>query len=602
MNALIWIVVFTTAALFVAHRITQLRLLFAGWKGRITLGIWLLPVIVVLLWWIDLPLSTPAAALCFTITGVLVWRRRMTGATAVIRLGDRARRKSGVASTLDIWRHGSRLSLLAKAGVLRPSMADLTRRELLRIPATEFGARVARVGFLRWIWVSVEMVTLIVGGPRKGKSGYLATRIVDAPGAVLATSTRSDLYRITAAERIAKGSAIYVFNAVGEGGIPTSLPFDPLTGCDDPTVAYERASDMTGSSGGGQASGDREYWDSEGRRFLSVLLHAAALGRNRGDGCTMTNVEEWRGDPERYQGTIASYLRGSSQPGMDTLIDAFIKLNERTRTSITQAAARATAWLISPAACAAAKDGARIDVAGLLETRASIYLIGAKETQSEALVAALVGCIAREARRLAGLQPGGRLDPPLAMALDEAGLLAPPLSDWTADMGGRGITITAAFQSRAQMLECWSPAVAGVTLNNAATVMLFGGCKDPDDLEVWSRLAGERDEVVATNDKHGKAMSSTGRKVPVFSPPQISNLRAATKRRPAQVIVFQDGMPAALANAQMLWQRRSGWMWRLLDAFIAWRNRCAESARVAEFATPIGTRTPGSTTADDIAA
>ena len=126
-----------------------------------------------------------------------------------------------------------------------------------------------------------------------------------------------------------------------------------------------------------------------------------------------------------------------------------------------------------------------------------MFLLGAEETQAAPLVCALTGHIAREARRLAALQPGGRLDPPLTLVLDEAALISPvPLDSWTADMGGRGVTILAAFQSRAQLLARWGEHAAATILNNTAAVMVFGGTRDRDDLQFWSTLAGERDEPV----------------------------------------------------------------------------------------------------------
>ncbi|HTK66742.1 MAG TPA: hypothetical protein VL595_30485 [Pseudonocardia sp.] len=48
-------------------------------------------------------------------------------------------------------------------------------------------------------------MTLRVGGPRTGKSGELASRSLDAPGAVLATSTRTDLGDLTADVRAKRG-------------------------------------------------------------------------------------------------------------------------------------------------------------------------------------------------------------------------------------------------------------------------------------------------------------------------------------------------------------------------------------------------------------
>ena len=141
-------------------------------------------------------------------------------------------------------------------------------------------------------------------------------------------------------------------------------------------------------------------------------------------------------------------------------------------------------WLNHPAAAAAATPGpAEFDVAELLATRATVYLLGGEEAQSAPLVCALTGHIARQARTLAAVQPGGRLDPALTLALDEAALISPvPLQRWTADMGGRGVTIVAAFQSRAQLLARYGEADAAVILNNAAAALLFGGTRDRDDL------------------------------------------------------------------------------------------------------------------------
>src|SRR4029077_3045605 len=173
--------------------------------------------------------------------------------------------------------------------------------------------------------------------------------------------------------------------------------------------------------------------------------------------------------------------------------------NDRTRSSITSTIMPALGWLTSPAAAAAAQPGPLdcFDVAQLLRLRATVFLLGAEETQAAPLVCALTGHIAREARRLAVTRPGGRLDPPLGLFLDEAALISPvPLQSWTADMGGRGVTIIAAFQSRAQLLARWGEHDAATILNNTGSVLVFGGTRDRDDLQFWSTLTGERDERI----------------------------------------------------------------------------------------------------------
>ena len=95
-------------------------------------------------------------------------------------------------------------------------------------------------------------------------------------------------------------------------------------------------------------------------------------------------------------------------------------------------------------------------------------MLGGEEAQVAPLVCALTGYIAREARRLAAYCPGGRLDPPLSLRLDEAALICPvPLHQWSADMGGRGVSIVACFQSRAQLIDRYGDAKAATFLNNA---------------------------------------------------------------------------------------------------------------------------------------
>ncbi len=51
---------------------------------------------------------------------------------------------------------------------------------------------------------------LIIGGPRKGKTQLLAGQVIDHPGAVIVTSTRTDLLDQTAPLRAASGPGVRV--------------------------------------------------------------------------------------------------------------------------------------------------------------------------------------------------------------------------------------------------------------------------------------------------------------------------------------------------------------------------------------------------------
>ncbi|WP_433504822.1 type IV secretory system conjugative DNA transfer family protein [Pseudonocardia halophobica] len=476
----------------------------------------------------------------------VVLQRRARSAATVSRWGERARRKAGVASTLDIVRTASASAVRRRAAVVRPSLTVRSRVERASTPTTEIAFSLCRVGLLR-VWSLLEDVVCVFGGPRTGKTGWLAGRLVDAPGAAVVTSTRTDLYELTRGLRAWRGP-VHVFNAVGLGGIASTVCFDPIEGCKDPVTAAERATDLlaVGSAGRG---GDREYWEAQARRVLAAFVHAAALG-----GRDMHAVLAWVADPDEHEHEVTSLLRLSPVPSFVQDATQFLTTNERTRSSITSTVMPALGWLSSPAASAAAsrRNGLpALDLAELLRSRATVYLLGAEETQAAPLVCALTGHIAREARRLAARKPGGRLDPPLLLALDEAALISPvPLASWTADMGGRGVAIVAAFQSRAQLISRWGDTGAAIIMNNSASVMVFGGTRDRDDLAYWAALAGERDEPVITTDAHGAVLSRTVRRVPVIAPAQLANLPFG------RVLLIRRGMAPVIGRVRMAWKRR----------------------------------------------
>ncbi|WP_224393179.1 type IV secretory system conjugative DNA transfer family protein [Pseudonocardia sp. ICBG1293] len=489
-------------------------------------------------------LSWPALVAVVGLAGVIVWHRWSRSSATVSRWAARSRRKVGVASSLDIVRHAGTLAVRRRTATVRPSLAALPRWQRFRLATSEAAVELCRTGVLR-VWALVEDVVIVVGGPRTGKTGWLAGRVLDAPGAALVTSTRTDLLDLCAPLRRQTRGEVFVFNPAGLGDRTSTITFDPLTGCSDPVTATERATDMLAAVASG-AGGDREFWDGQARRVLAALLHAAALGGKR-----MADVLGWVADPDTAGREVPALLRRSGVTAFEQDVMQFLTTNERTRSSITSSVMPALGWLTHPAAAAAAKPGDGFDVARLLDDRATVFLLGAEEAQTAPLVCALTGHIAREARRLAAGQPKGRLDPPLGLFLDEAALISPvPLESWTADMGGRGVTILCAFQSRAQLLARWGEHKAATILNNTAAVMIFGGTRDKADLEFWSTLAGERDERVTTTDDHGRVASRSVRKVPVLAPAQIANLPAG------RVVVIRRGIAPVIGRAQMAWRRR----------------------------------------------
>ncbi|MGH4000650.1 MAG: type IV secretory system conjugative DNA transfer family protein, partial [Pseudonocardiaceae bacterium] len=284
------------------------------------------------------------------------------GAAVVTRWGASSRRRHGVASTVHILRHASAVAMRRKATTVRPSLRELTRRQRARVATTQFAVPLCRTGLLR-VWASVEDVVLTFGAPRKGKSGWLAGRIIDAPGAVLVTSTRTDLYDLTHGLRAKRGQ-VFVFNPTGLGDLPSTITFDPLTGCANPVTAYERATDLVaGASHGGQGNdGDRKQWEGQARRVLTALLHAAALG-----GLGMAAVQQWVANPDTASREVMRLLRRSpSAAAYVPDAEQFLTTNDRTRSSITSTIAPCLGWLANPDARAAATGVTPLDVPQVL--------------------------------------------------------------------------------------------------------------------------------------------------------------------------------------------------------------------------------------------
>ena len=108
------------------------------------------------------------------------WHRHARSAGVVTRWSAGNRRKSGVASTLDIARTASAMAMRRRATTVRPSLAELTPWELQRLPVREVGLQLCRSGVTN-VYASHEDVVMMVGGPRTGKTGEIASMLLDFP-------------------------------------------------------------------------------------------------------------------------------------------------------------------------------------------------------------------------------------------------------------------------------------------------------------------------------------------------------------------------------------------------------------------------------------
>ena len=178
-----------------------------GWlqKGLIVAGTGLAVTAAVTSWWWLRHVARPWS------TARLIARRAMLD-----------QRSGGVATWLDVAETAGAQALRLQAAILRPSLAAKSWWTRRFVDTHQLGVEILRVGWRglpgHRIYSSCEDATLRIGGPRTGKTLSLACHGLDAPGALITTSTRLDIAEMVHQARSRRG-LVHVFNPVGLGGL-----------------------------------------------------------------------------------------------------------------------------------------------------------------------------------------------------------------------------------------------------------------------------------------------------------------------------------------------------------------------------------------------
>ena len=435
-------------------------------------------------------------------------------------------RLAGIATSQEVKTAASAKVLLHRAGTLRPSLESPTPEDVGYLLGASRGTKV---------WASVEDSILLIGPPRSGKGLHVVINaILDAPGAVVTTSTRPDNLTATLRAR-RRGGPVAVFDPQRlADGIPAGLRWSPVRGCHDPLTAMIRANGLaaaTGLSAGGVESGG--FWEGKTRTALQSLLHAAAL-----DVRPPAELFRWTLDPSAASEAVAILnSHPNAAMGWDDSLAAMIDADPKTRDSIWQGVSLALSALADPRVLDAVSPGPdeQFDPETFLTEQGTLYLLatGAGAGASASLVAAFVEDLIETARRLAARSPGARLDPPLLLALDEIGNLAPlpSLPTLMAEGGGTGITTMPVLQSLAQARDRWSEHQAGAIWDASIVKIILGGASNSRDLQDLSTLIGERDEYtdsVTLGDRGTRSNQRSIRRVPILPPDRIRTLPFGT--------------------------------------------------------------------------
>jgi type IV secretory pathway TraG/TraD family ATPase VirD4 len=187
--------------------------------------------------------------------------------------------------------------------------------------------------------------------------------------------------------------------------------------------------------------------------------------------------------------------------------------------------------------------GACFDIERFLRQAGTLYLI-AETRGDDSPVAPLFACLASEIHYTAALvgsrMPGGRLDPPLLMALDEVTQICPvPVPSWLADSGGKGIQIITVAHGEAQLRARWGSDGARIIADTSSAKIWLPGISDPAALETASLLCG-----TAAMREHGQDWTS---RHPVMTPDMIRQLPAT------RALMIRGGCSPVIARLRMAW-------------------------------------------------
>jgi type IV secretory pathway TraG/TraD family ATPase VirD4 len=400
-----------------------------------------------------------------------------------LRLHLRLHPGRGQASVFELWLRWGRLAAFRRSRRIRPSLTVWQRMADPR----RHSVRLGRAQYRHQLAVPLEEHLLIVAPPRTYKTALLASIVLHFPGAVVSTTTKHDVFQLTSGVRSRLGP-VHVFNPQRVGGVASTFRWNPVHGCTDEATAIRRADgfahavNMTGTE-------DASFWSAKASDYLRCLFHAAALAE--GD---MRLVARWGlGSAEPAEAILAQAGAGEWAAKLAELRSEAHK----TAATIRMVLTRALGFMDDPALARSVLPaaGAGVDIGAFLAEAGTLYLIAESEHDDSPvapLFAAMAGEVHYVAAQAGQAMAGGRLDPPLLMALDEIVQVCPvPLPAWLADSGGKGIQLIPVAHGEAQLRTRWGKDGAQVVLDTCGVKIWLPGITDTATLKMASELCGQ---------------------------------------------------------------------------------------------------------------
>lgn len=406
-------------------------------------------------------------------------------ATLRARVSLRLHPGRGFATLPELWARWGRLASFRESGRCRPALPFVQRMARASAHAVCLG----RAQYRHRLWQPIQENILIVGRSRSGKSGWLAKVVIRFGGAVVSATTKPDLFLRTSGLRARRGRRVDVFDPQRIGGPRTrsTLRFDPIPGCQDPSVAMRRGTAFTDAVRTKGTEADN-FWTEQASVQMPALFCAAALG-----GRDLRAPYHWvvSGDTREAERILRAHGRRTWAESVAQMRGAADKTGATVRMVLVAALKFMEDPAIAECVLPAAGDG--FDIGEFLRTQGSLYLMADPRSEVSP-VAPVFACLVNEihwtACQLAGSMRGERIDPPLLLQLDEVAKICPlPVPALLADSGGRGIMMMIACQGLAQIEERWGKPATRMVLDTS-NQLYVSGIQDPDTLTMVSALCG----------------------------------------------------------------------------------------------------------------
>ncbi|MGW5142686.1 type IV secretory system conjugative DNA transfer family protein [Nocardia beijingensis] len=473
---------------------------------------------------------------------VWAWRATCRKCSQLYRQRGRIKRES-IDSQARFMGRGKELAslrrdaILGKAKELRVQLRD----------GDEPGVLIARaVADGQDLYASYEDLHLDIWGPRTGKStSRVIPAVMEAIGAVVATSNKRDVVDATRKARSSDGRRVFVFDPQGVAAEPCTWFWDPadwVLGENGGGGAEERAAELAAHFAAGNDTASRDaFFEPEGEDLLTGLILAAAVAKK-----PITQVFRW-------------VTKSSDDEPVDILQDAGFELAaaalrdqygapEKQKGGVFSTAKKMAAclrfssiqqWVCPPGK--GEKPRTAFKVAEFVRSRDTLYPLSEEGPASAGpLVTALCAAVAGAGKAEGVAHPGGRLPVPLTIVLDEAANIVRwrDLPKQYSHFGSRGIVVMSILQSWAQGVRCWGEDGMKALWSAANIKVIGGGLDDEAFLRARSELIGPHYEQSTSVSKGqgGHRSTSVSRTTEITLHP--SDLAALPRGR---CVVFTSG-------------------------------------------------------------